>query len=95
MKILNILTQAVDIITTAQEDTINNILERYLEYNAHAKSYTWKVLLDDKFVCLDMQKTLLQNGIPDESETFVSLDLDEDYDIPTLYLYFNDDLTYA
>jgi hypothetical protein len=40
-----------------------------------------------------MQRTLEENGIPDESEEFSSLRLDEDFYIPTIHVYFNDDLT--
>ena len=42
---------------------------------------------------LDMTKTLQQNGITDESETFYELNMDEDQFLPAIHLYFNDDLT--
>ena len=53
------------------------------------------LLINDEFFPLDMDKTLEQNNVPDESEKFSSIGIDEDYYIPTLHIYFNDDLTYA
>jgi hypothetical protein len=37
----------------------------------------------------------LENGIPDEDEIFERLSLDRDEYIPTIFLYYNDDLTQA
>ena len=45
---------------------MNEILERYKSINDHAASYTWKRLGKS----IDMEKTLEQNGIPDETEEF-------------------------
>ena len=42
---------------------------------------------------LDMNKTLQQNGISDETEAFYELNMDEDEFLPAIHLYFNDDLT--
>lgn len=92
---VNMLTHGEDIINTCEEETINDIRDRYLEYNAHAKSYTWKALVGEEFVNLKMEFTLEGNGIEDESEKFLSLGMDEDSFIPSLHLYFNDDLSYA
>ena len=75
----------------ATEEYINEILDRYIELNLHAASYTWKRLGK----VLDMDKNLADNEIPDETEELISLGIDvEDY-IPALHLYFNDDLTIA
>ena len=71
------------------EETMNDILKRYLPYNSHASSYTWKYFGQN----LDMNKTLLENGINDESEDFFELRMDEDEFLPPISLYFNDDLT--
>lgn len=65
------------------------ILRRYLPYNAHAASYTWKY----EGIPLDMDKNLQQNRIPDEDEEFYELNLDADAFKPAILLYFNDDLT--
>lgn len=71
------------------EETIEDILERYLKINSHARSYTWKYLGEP----LNMKQTLEMNGIPDIDEKVESLRLDSDDFIPTLSLYFNNDLT--
>lgn len=41
---INMLTKHEDTLEVAQEETINEILDRYLEINTHAASYTWKRL---------------------------------------------------
>lgn len=89
------LTHSEDVIQTCQEETINDIRERYLEYNKHAKSYTWKALIGDQLVTMDMNKTLEENQVTDETEVFYELGMNDDYYIPTLHIYFNDDLTIA
>ncbi|XP_078284278.1 cytochrome b5 domain-containing protein 1 isoform X2 [Rhinoraja longicauda] len=71
------------------EETLNEILERYITYNAHAASYTWKY----DGVNLDMENTLEENGIEDEDETMDQLRMEPDYYRQSILLYFNDDLT--
>jgi hypothetical protein len=93
IRIANMLTQSEDVISVCHEETINDILERYLEYNQHAKSYTWKALKGKEFEELNMEKTLEENKVADESQIFYDVGLNEDYFIPTLHIYFNDDLT--
>ncbi len=95
VRIVNMLSKTEDVINTCVEETINDIRDRYLEYNSHGKSYTWKSLVNDDIIPLDMTKTLEQNGIVDETDKFLSLGMNDDYYIPTLHIYFNDDLTYA
>ncbi len=75
----------------ASEETINEILDRYLELNHHAVSYTWKRLGK----VLDMDKTLAENDILDETDELIELGIDVDDYIPAIHLYFNDDLTIA
>lgn len=65
------------------------ILHRYLPYNAHAASYTWKY--DGKN--LNMDYTLEENGIQDQQEEFDYLNMDSTLYTPAVLLYFNDDLT--
>jgi hypothetical protein len=89
------LTYQEDVINVCQEENVAQIEQRYMEFNKHAQSYTWKALINDQFVKLDMKLTLSDNGIPDESENFEALGLDEDFFVPTFHIYFNDDLTYA
>ena len=67
------------------------ILERYLVWNQHAASYTWKY----NGINLDMGKTLQQNDVMDEDEEFYQLSMNDEEFLPALHLYFNDDLTEA
>ena len=85
------LTKHDDVLEVCSEETMNEILDRYIEQNEHSASYTWKRLGRP----LDMDKTLEDNDIPDESEEFVYLNIDEDAYIPCVHLYYNDDLTVA
>ena len=65
------------------------ILKRYLKYNAHAESYTWKY----DCVVLDMHKTLAENGIVDDDPDFYTLRMRDDKYLQSVILYYNDDLT--
>ena len=42
-----------------------------------------------------MKLTLDENGIPDDTDEFEDLNIDPDFYIPTIQLYFADDLTIA
>ncbi|VDQ17183.1 unnamed protein product [Trichobilharzia regenti] len=64
---------------------MTDILVRYLKFNAHAASYTWKY----NGVVLDMEKTLEENNVKEETQDI------EDLFMPQIYLYYNDDLTEA
>ena len=68
---------------------MDEILKRYLPYNSHATSYTWKYFGRN----LDMDKTLEENGVEDEAEEMYQLQMDQDEFLPPINLYFNDDLT--
>ena len=78
-------------VQVCSEETMIEILSRYLKYNAHADSYTWKYDRRN----LDMTKTLHDNNIPDEDEEFYELYMNDDIYLPAIHLYFNDDLTEA
>jgi hypothetical protein len=58
-------------------------------YKKHAHSYTWKRLGR----ALNMQKTLDDNGIEDESVEFDQVGIPDDTYTPAIHLSFNDDLT--
>ena len=83
------LTKDDETIEVASEENMNEILDRYLSFNAHAASYTWKRLGK----VLDMDATLQENGIPDETQECLQLGMDPEEYIPTIHLYFDDDLT--
>ena len=70
---------------------MNEILQRYLVYNSHASSYTWKYDCKN----LEMDKTLEENGIIDEDEQFYNLRMKDDEFLQAIHLYYNDDLTEA
>lgn len=71
------------------EEILEEIVQRYLRYNSHAASYTWK----HNHLNLDMTKTLCENGIIDEDEDFYQCRMDHDLHTESICLYFNDDLT--
>jgi len=60
-----------------------------LQFNNHADSYTWKRLGN----VLNMDLTLAENGISDETHDCLQLGIDPEEYIPAIHLYFNDDLT--
>ena len=70
---------------------MNEILKRYILYNAHAASYTWKYNGKN----LKMDATLAENQIRDEDEQFYELGMNDDQYLQAIHLYFNDDLTEA
>lgn len=87
--IVNMLSGQSDLLEVCAEERLSDIRHRYLQFNSHANSYTWKRLGR----VLNMELNLEDNGVPDESEEFENLNIDEDDYIPTLHVYFNDDLT--
>lgn len=100
IRVVNTLTAHEHLLDVGGEQTIREIALKYLEYNAHAAGYTWKVLkpdYDNAILPLDMDKTLEENRVPDEAEEIERLGLDaEDNDlIPSVLLYYSDELTMA
>ena len=89
IRVINTLTKHDDIIEVASEESLNEILDRYLDINVHAASYTWKRMGK----VLDMALNLERNGIHDEREELLELGMQPDDYIPAIHLYFNDDLT--
>ena len=91
IRLVNTLTKHDDVVEVATEESLNEILDRYTAKNVHAASYTWKRLGK----VLDMSKNLEKNGIIDEREELLELDMQPDDYIPAIFLYYNDDLTIA
>ncbi len=91
VRIINTLTRHDDRLEVACEETLNEILDRYLVINSHAYSYTWKRLGKP----LDMAKTLDENGIMDDTRELQELGMPIDDYVPGIHLYFNNDLTVA
>ena len=101
IRLKNVLTGQEHLMEVPSEETVAEMRERYLDYNWHAGSYTWKVLRQDGgggdwgFVELDLNKTLEENGVVDEAEDFEKLAIPSDFFIPVIHLYYTDDLTVA
>ena len=68
-------------IKVCSEESLNAIQDRYIKLNAHAKGYVWKRLGN----LLDMNKTLEENNVADESKQFEMLGMDEDEYLPGKY----------
>ncbi len=97
INIINTLTQQEHELTVCSEETIIEIQARYISFNGHAASYTWKRLTDDgdKFVVMDMDRTLEENGVTDEDTEFEKLHIPDNFYVPVIHIYFNDDLSIA
>ncbi|XP_068444177.1 cytochrome b5 domain-containing protein 1 [Clinocottus analis] len=89
IRIINTLTAQEQRLQVCSEETMAEILERYLRYNSHACSYTWK----HGGETLDMSRTLSENGLLDADHELTHLRLDRDRFTPAVLLHFNDDLT--
>ncbi|XP_070711400.1 cytochrome b5 domain-containing protein 1 [Pempheris klunzingeri] len=89
IRVINTLTSQEQRLQVCSEETLAEILQRYLRYNCHACSYTWK----HEGVSLDMSRTLSENNVLNDDLELQQLRLDEDLFAPAILLYFNDDLT--
>ncbi len=89
IRLVNLLSGQSDLLQVCDEESLEEIQQRYLSYNKHARSYTWKRLGK----VLDMKKTLEENGMKDETQELAMLNLNPNEFIPTIHVYFNDDLT--
>uniref|UniRef100_A0A3P8TTP4 Cytochrome b5 domain containing 1 n=1 Tax=Amphiprion percula TaxID=161767 RepID=A0A3P8TTP4_AMPPE len=89
IRIINTLTSQEQRLEVCSEETLEEIRQRYLRYNAHAHSYTWK----HNGEVLDLNLTLEENNVLDEDVELEELRLDRDMFTPALLLYFSDDLT--
>jgi hypothetical protein len=97
VRIINMLTKDEHTLEVCAEDTVEQIQSKYLIYNHHAASYAWKRLPNNNegkdMILLDMSKNLDSNNMRDEAEDYEELGLDDDYFVPSIHLYFKDDLT--
>lgn len=96
IRVINTLNGHEHTLEVCTEEPLREIITtRFLVINAHAFSYTWRRHDQGGGRDLDLDKTLDENGILDESEEFESLGLNADHYIPALHLYYDDDLTEA
>jgi hypothetical protein len=98
--VVNTLTEQRQLLSFGAEETVQEMQGRFLEFNKHCRSYTWKVLLvspegKSEFRPLETGLTLAENGCEDTTEELETLGLDPDEHLPVIHLYFNDDLTEA
>jgi hypothetical protein len=91
IRIVNQLTSQEDVLEVCSEESLEAIRGRYLKCNKHAHSYTWKRLGR----VLDMTLNLEDNQIPNQAEEFAKLGIEEDEYIPSIHVYFDDNLTIA
>ncbi|KAG7307361.1 hypothetical protein JYU34_007546 [Plutella xylostella] len=89
LRIVNTLTGSTVTLEVCSEESIYQIMMRYCLHNSHFASYTWRY--QGRSLCLNM--TLAQNGIPDERDTFNQVGLPDNFYIPAILIYYNDDLT--
>ncbi|XP_076250890.1 cytochrome b5 domain-containing protein 1 [Rhynchophorus ferrugineus] len=91
LRIINMLTLSEVTINVCCEDTFHRIMERYQLFNSDADSYVWRYI--DKNI--DMSKTLDENNIPDERDIFTEVGLPQNFYVPSIFLYYSDDLKWA
>ncbi|KAJ0180789.1 hypothetical protein K1T71_004193 [Dendrolimus kikuchii] len=89
IKITNTVTSESVTLEVCSEETIYQIMMRYMPHNGHLHSYTWRYL--GKPLCYN--KNLADNGIPDERDRFSDVALPENIHVPAILIYYNDDLT--
>ncbi|XP_044271122.1 cytochrome b5 domain-containing protein 1 [Tribolium madens] len=91
IKIINILLGKAVVINVCCEDSFYRIQERYSLYTSEPDSYTWVYM--DKLI--EMDKTMDENGIPDDREKMAELGIPKSFFVPSVNLYFNDDLRHT
>ena len=73
------------------EETLDEICNRYLDCNFHARSYTWKDINEN---VLNMNLTLIENNLISDLEALEYMEIPDEFKpVPAIYLFFNDDLT--
>lgn len=95
--IINTLTAHEHTLDVGAEQSVAQIAEKYLAFNAHARGYTWKALVGGQMVALDWDKTLAAQGVGDDAAELERLGLDpaDRAMMPTLLLEYDDTLTIA
>ena len=91
IRVVNMLSKQDALLEVPVEETLEEIQERYMVYNQHAGSYTWKRLGRP----LSLDKTLDENSVPDETKIMQDIGMNPEEHVPVLNIYFNDDLTEA
>ncbi|KAJ3585175.1 hypothetical protein NHX12_013896 [Muraenolepis orangiensis] len=89
LRVVNTLTSQEQLLEVCSEETLEEVARRYSRYNTHTAGYTWK----HGGGLLAMDRTLPENGLPDQDPELDLCRLDRDLFTPALTLHFNDDLT--
>lgn len=97
IKVVNTLTSQDHVVEFSDEETVAAMQAKFLQFNAHCRSYTWKTMVGGRLRPLDPARTLEANGVPDDTAELERLGMDpHDPDhLTTILLFFNDDLTAA
>ncbi|CAG5073882.1 Similar to cyb5d1: Cytochrome b5 domain-containing protein 1 (Danio rerio) [Cotesia congregata] len=85
-RVINTLIAKEALIWVCEEDTIKRIQERFKLFNSNSSDYLWKS--EEKI--LDLNKTLTDNGIPDERERFLRCGLPDNFYVPSILCYYKD-----
>lgn len=88
LRVLNMLTFKQVQINVCSEDTFFRIKERYRPFCRNIEYYLWRYF--DKTIKMD--QTMEENGIIDERECFLHLDLPQQFYVPCVFVYFSDNL---
>ncbi|CAB3370896.1 Hypothetical predicted protein [Cloeon dipterum] len=93
VRIINTLTDTMTTLECCTEDSLQKIKDRYsaLGFDVSHSAFTWMSFLTGKE--LDLEKTLDENNIPDESAHFEELCLPDDLHIPSILLFYNNVIT--
>ena len=93
----NTLTGHEQVMDIPSEDVVADIQKKYMECNWQAEGYTWKALrkAGEAMVLfeLDMNSTLEENGIADETKIFEKMQMVSANFVPVLYLHLTDSLS--
>ncbi len=89
VRLINTLSLHEHVLSVPQEESLGEIMTRYLAFNKHAFSYTAKHQGRE----LDPLLTLEANGLPDETAELERLGMDPLEYIPNIHMYFIDDLS--
>lgn len=97
ISIINTLTSDEHAMDVGGEQTIAAIAEKFLYYNAHARGYTWRAIVGGKNRALDMDKTLGENGLPDDAAELekIGIDSTDEAMLTVLFLEYDDTRTIA
>eukprot|EP01116_Phalansterium_solitarium_P013226 TRINITY_DN3042_c0_g1_i2.p1 TRINITY_DN3042_c0_g1~~TRINITY_DN3042_c0_g1_i2.p1 ORF type:complete len:238 (+),score=45.95 TRINITY_DN3042_c0_g1_i2:124-837(+) len=88
IRVVNTLTHQEHQLEVCSEETIAEISVRFgYHHNRNAESYVWKRLGE----LLQMDKTLEENGVADDTDKLKKLNVEEEFLYPAIHVYFDDE----